>query len=519
MGRVYTPSGPVALQFHNDPSFFRGLRGPIGSGKTVACCYELFHMAQLQEPYPEGHPEAGWKKTRWAVIRNTYRMLETSTIKTWLKQFPEGIYGKFKWSPPFRHLIRDEASKFEMEVVFLALDDENNTRDLLSTEWTGCFINEARELPKGLVDDIVSRMRRFPERVKELDFGGATRPGVVADTNAPGMDHWWPILAGDSPPPEHWPEDRKRLYVKPKGWKFFTQPPALFEIKQDGQIVDYRVNKDCENFDNLHVDYYPDQWAGKEKDWIDVYLMNRYRTVKAGKPVYPDFDQELHIHKRPLAYNPDYETFCGIDFGLTPAAVILQRTPTGVYTLIHEFVAIDMDIPQFARWLTQELGNNKIRPADVDFWGDPAGDSRDQQAQTAMSLCYAEGLIVKPAPTNDPTIRIASVNRCLTELRQTRPRLKINPGMHYIEQGFIHGYRYRKLKVAHERYEEKPDKNKYSHPHDALQYAMLGAGEGAALLQGKQEKAKPITKSRAERNFDAWGSHSPRRSRRIRRFG
>ena len=38
-------------------------------------------------------------------------------------------------------------------------------------------------------------------------------------------------------------------------------------------------------------------------------------------------------------------------------------------------------------------------------------------------------------------------------------------------KGFLGGYQYRRLQTSTERYTAVPDKNSYSHPHDALQYA------------------------------------------------
>ena len=52
------------------------------------------------------------------------------------------------------------------------------------------------------------------------------------------------------------------------------------------------------------------------------------------------------------------------------------------------------------------------------------------------------------------------------------------------------GYHYRRVRVVgDERYHDKPDKNSFSHPHDALQYLLSGAGEGRALL-GKDRARK-----------------------------
>jgi pantothenate kinase-related protein Tda10 len=38
MNLDYKPPGPVAKAFMKDRSFVRGLRGPVGSGKSVASC-------------------------------------------------------------------------------------------------------------------------------------------------------------------------------------------------------------------------------------------------------------------------------------------------------------------------------------------------------------------------------------------------------------------------------------------------------------------------------------------------
>ena len=39
-----------------------------------------------------------------------------------------------------------------------------------------------------------------------------------------------------------------------------------------------------------------------------------------------------------------------------------------------------------------------------------------------------------------------------------------------VRKGFNGGYRYRRMKVSGSRFTDKPDKNEYSHPMDAVQY-------------------------------------------------
>ena len=50
----YRPDGNVLKSFMKDQTFFRGIRGPVGSGKSVACCVEVFRRALEQEKSPDG---------------------------------------------------------------------------------------------------------------------------------------------------------------------------------------------------------------------------------------------------------------------------------------------------------------------------------------------------------------------------------------------------------------------------------------------------------------------------------
>ena len=74
---TYKPDGAILKNFLKDHSFFRGLRGPVGSGKSVACCIEIIRRSLIQKPALDGK-----RKSRWAVIRNTNPQLKTTTIKT-----------------------------------------------------------------------------------------------------------------------------------------------------------------------------------------------------------------------------------------------------------------------------------------------------------------------------------------------------------------------------------------------------------------------------------------------------
>ena len=68
-----------------------------------------------------------------------------------------------------------------------------------------------------------------------------------------------------------------------------------------------------------------------------------------------------------------------------------------------------------------------------------------------------------------------------------QPGLLVDSRCTVLIRGFEVGYQYKRLGVSGEaRYELKPNKNKYSHVHDACQYMMLGGGEGRALISNSQ---------------------------------
>jgi len=472
----YKAPGKVVKEFLKDDSFFRGLRGPVGSGKSVSCCIEVFRKALKQEPSPDGK-----RKSRWAVIRNTNPQLKTTTIKTWLDWFPETTFGNFAYSVPFTHKIHFH--DVELEVIFLALDRPEDVKKLLSLELTGVWINEAREIPKSIVDACTMRVGRFPS----MKDGGPTWYGVIADTNAPDEDHWWSIMSGEVPAPDHMSEEESLMLLKPDNWKFFVQPQGMLEVKENDKIKAYELNKDAENIQNVTPEYYSNIIRGKSKSWIDVYVLNRLGTIEDGKVVYPSFREDVHIADEEIPFAP-VTVYIGLDFGLTPSAVFGQKLPDGRWILLHELVCFDIGTVKFGELLKHEIIKH-CSQNDLKIFGDPAGDFRAQTDETTpFQILRQQGIQAFPAPSNDVGLRIESVEVSLNRMVDGKPGFLMNKSCNQLRKGFLGGYHYRRIQTAGERYDDKPNKNKYSHVHDALQYLMLGAGEGRSLTVGP---AKP----------------------------
>jgi hypothetical protein len=487
----YKPDGEVLKSFMKDDTFFRGIRGPVGSGKSVGCCVEVFRRALQQEKNADGK-----RRSRWAIIRNTNPQLRTTTIKTWLDWFPENDWGKFTWSVPYTHHIKK--GDIDLEVIFLALDRPEDVKKLLSLELTGIWVNEAREIPKSIIDACTMRVGRFPS----MRDGGPTWTGVIADTNAPEEDHWWPIMAGEVPIPDHIPREQAKMLVKPDNWQFFTQPSGMVEDRnEEGEVEDYKPNKAAENQKHMMKSYYPNLIRGKTKSWIDVYVMNRLGSIQDGKPVYQMFAPDVHVAKEEVPIAAGLPVYVGVDFGLTPAAAFGQKV-RGRWLIQSELVAIDMGIVRFAELLRNELSSRFAACSEVYIYGDPAGDFRAQTDEsTPFQILRGAGLKAFPTHSNSVDLRLESVSSQLTKMAEGKPAFMIDRRCSSLIKGFEGGYQYKRMEVSGERYADKPDKNMFSHIHDALQYLMLGAGEGRALMNS-QKPAQPVV---AKRSFNVFG--------------
>src|SRR5262245_44741544 len=128
----YEPAGPVLRKFFYSDAFVRGIRGPIGSGKSTACAFTPWRHLIESEPGVDGV-----RRARWAVVRNTYPELKTTTIKTWLQWFPREVGRWQDQGPPTHHI---QAGGFDLEVMFLALDRPEDVAKVLSLELTGAWV-------------------------------------------------------------------------------------------------------------------------------------------------------------------------------------------------------------------------------------------------------------------------------------------------------------------------------------------------------------------------------------------
>lgn len=478
--KTYQPDGDTLRRFLASPARVKVIQGPIGSGKSLACAMHVWLTALEQKPQSDGR-----RRCRAHVFRNSYPKLEETTVKTWLDWFPEREFGRFYWTKPFLHEIR--VGDVELDVHFVALEDERAIDFFKSLETTITWYNELQYIDRALFDEGTSRIGRYPA----LKDGGAVSPRAIADTNAPPSDNWIPIMRGDVPAPDWMTEDQRRTLVRPAEWEFFMQPAGLTEVRQDGEIAGYRPNPEAENTRHLEAGYYVKAIEGKGRGWINQNVMNKSDVVTGGKPVFRDFRAEIHVAKEAIVPVPGVPVVIGVDFGRQPAAVFCQQL-RGRWYVVHELIGRDIGAAAFAPMLKMEMAQ-RFAGFRFALWGDPSGDYRGQaDDRTPFQIFRGHGLPIQPAPTNLLTIRLQAVEAALTRMSEGRPSFMVSPRCTTVVAGMAGGYHYRRIAVGGERYSDEPEKNQYSHPADALQYALVGGGEGRALLTGGKAAAKPV---------------------------
>lgn len=489
------PLGPVAGAFCLDNTEIAAIMGPVGSAKTTAAAMRIARHAYAQHPSPDG-----WARTRFAIVRNTGPQLQDTTMKSWLKLFPEGQYGKFehtKKTHRWRFRVDGTQKMIDAEFIFRALDDEDDVANLLSLEVTGFWFNELREINTSILAHAGRRAGRYPG----ADLGGCTWHGWIGDTNP------WPYTS-----------DLHRMFVTETrpGYKFFKQPGGMDEgaenlenLSQTEETLKLAYNDPVRREQGRK--YYIDALRDYTPDEANMYVHCKYGASRDGKPVFVSYNDNTHIQK--VAYDRRAPLLIGYDCtGRNPAAVVAQKSDIGQWRVLLEFCEEGMGMKQHAAELKRVL--------EMEFPGfvvekitcDPAGGAKDAHDIDMLQIIRGTfpGTTVLKARTNDPATRIEAVDGTFRRLINGEPAIVIDPRCSILRAACISEYHYRRLKLSgRERYSEEPEKiTPYADAADALEYLMLGGGEGRATTAAPGvpdwgQLGKAITPTRIWAPFDA----------------
>jgi len=439
---------PIVSDYFLDNSPVSLIIGPIGSGKTLGSILKIDRLMYEQEP---DNDEI--RRTRVAVIRNTSVELRDTTIKSF-----EGYYGdllKFNWGNLTAIYEHDDV---RCEFLFRALDKPGDMRKLLSLEITYAYLNEIRELPREALENVTSRLGRYPA---PSNGPGATKPQCIADTNAFDNETWIYKLFMEN---------------RPESWGLFIQPPALLE--------DNSVNPEAENLKNLTHEYYRGQTLGKSKDYIDVMYKVKFIPLQTGKPVYPEYNDQLHCIRHELLTPPskNIPLICGGDNGRWSAFLIGQLDPLGRLVVFDELISNDVNLTAFSKIIEAHM---KLHYSGFKFesWLDPwAANTRGQVTDDTMTKVYRNAnLMPTTSRTGAPSTMVEAVKTKLGQLMVGQPSILISDKCTTLRKGLNGGYQYKRINVSGERYAEKPDKGMYSHVCNAFEFLVDGTGASREL--------------------------------------
>ena len=197
----------------------------------------------------------------------------------------------------------------------------------------------------------------------------------------------------------------------------------------------------------------------------------RWQSFK-GKPVYADdFQRNFHVSSVGLNAQSQLPIIRGWDFGLYPACVFTQLWPGMRLVVLREICESGMGLERFLEEVARKT--KEWFPRHDRFYEvvDPAGFARSpNDERTAVSMMVdlnTYHMNVTPG-IQVPAERLRSVRKFLERNVKGEPALLVDPSCVMVIGGFDGGYHYAFNNSGQLR--EKPEKNLYSHPADAIQY-------------------------------------------------
>jgi hypothetical protein len=452
---------PTVSAFMHSDAFGRLIAGPVGSGKTTGCIFELLRRAIEQNEAPDGI-----RYTRFAIVRQTLKQLKDTVLKDILSFL--GPIADYRVSEQTIHIRFDNVVS---EWLMIPLDDVDDVRRLLSLQLTGAWLSESIEMDVEIIPALAGRCGRFPSAAQ----GGATWFGLIADTNMPEEGSPWHKFMETDVPPD-W-----EIYKQPGGLtpyaenlEWLTQTPETLKLAPN----DPRRRAQGRT--------YYDRLANSNKNspnWVKRYVHALYGDDPSGSAVYKDSFKSSFHGVDELEPIPGMPLIIGQDFGRDPWSVICQLDHKGRLLVLQEVDATDIGLEQhIEQSLRPAIYSERYMGRPIAVVGDPAGISKSSiYEETTFDVMKRMGFMAFPAPTNNIDPRIRAVEAFLLQQRDGGPAFLVDKSRcPVIMRALGGGYRYSKTKAGQRK--PTPDKNQFSHPMDALQYACLAANGG--MVQG-----------------------------------
>ena len=468
-GRKYLPS-KTALGFHKSAEDVKFVMGPYGSGKTTLCCMDLLIRACKMPKCMDGI-----RRVRTLIFRNTFDQLKRGVFDTWTQWFSS--LGQTRCLQgnklEYYHKFNDGNGVIEWEIWFIPMETVTDPSKFKSFNATNALLNEGSELPRAIMDHLISRLGRYPQR-DSIDKSTVEecfkKPIILPDGSKIERCPYWNGVESDTNPTD----TRHYIYrlfekEKPQGYVMFKQPPGLLE-QEDGT---YLPNRNCDNFGiGIGEDYYLKQVPGHTKEFINIYCMGNYGMYTPGKAVYPQYNDDVHSVPK-IDFDPDYPVLFSFDGGFTPACLVSQMVG-GQRRAIKEFVTDRMYLEEFAEFVVAPYRNSELSGYTYETTGDPAITEREEAALRELGFD-----LIKPQ-TNKIEPRVQAQIEYLNKMVGGQPAFIVSrDGCPELRAGFNGEYCFKQIRKIDEKtgkpgYIDIPDK---THPtsdiQDCTQYDAL----------------------------------------------
>lgn len=456
--------------------FYAWCVGPYGSGKTTGNFFKLVQMACLQEPGPDGV-----RRSRCVVVRNTAPQLRDTTIKSWFYWFKDGV-GACEWHATDKDFIlrmNVGNTLVECEVMFRALDTPGDVARVLSLEVTFAIIDEFVEIPRPIIEALSGRCGRYPSNKD----GGATNWGMWGASNVSTEDSWWYIYFYQTAGVIHYTE---HMWEGDNARKFRLQGVGLHDEEGPEELPNSAyflqpggMAKNAENLGNLppyqegnHA-YYINLRKGKTKGWIKQFIDAEWGFSAAGTPVISSFESERHVARQTLKYNPLLPVVAGVDPGVSISAVVFtQQDMWGRLLILGELVQEGYGAERLVTERVKPYVRARFPNARIIIAPDPAAASRMQTDERTVVKVFRKYYEVVYETNNRLNQRVDSIEHFTTRNVDAGPAFLIDPQycpdtLRALKGGWRFAMDTKKDVVKG----EDPEKNRYSHPGDALGYA------------------------------------------------
>lgn len=506
--RPFRPDGAVLRAFYRSNASVRFIIGPVGSGKTRTMF--MAAMRHAREAYPD---RRGKRKTRWLVVRNTYPQLEESTQKDWDQAFSEPFdnpetLGKWRGKMPAKWIAKFD--DVEAEFIFMAFPDLESIKQAKSMQLTGVIFHEMRYLSQDVVTNLIERTGRYPAKQDIAHNFPEGTPmedmapkwyGALGDTNMPDQTHFLTVWAGIQAIPAWVPFEDRAAWIKPEGYEIYRQPPGLLPVyNAAGDLIDYKANPKAENLTWLPggTKYYLSKKSGK-RAYVKSQLCNEPIAERSGEPVHGDYVDERHYRDEEFPPTEEKPIIIGVDLGNCFAAEFMQNH-NGCNVFFDELFLKAVSTKQAGQKLKQYIADNypkhwamtsadptRLHPGVIIYCASDGGwkNSHNDDLKSHIQILGGIGIQVFIAPGSSRAANCkAAMDSALTRFPMGRPGLLLGNKATMLRTGLESGYVWATAKVqaGSDTLRDTVVKSDYSHPVEAAQHALLGAGEGVTMF-------------------------------------